>query len=116
MAVKLHALGLERAKKLIQADEVETFDANWNEEKPATDEVVHFINTHTMSEYGQWFLGVNDAYAKDTKEHYVYPYGDLKEVQRCALVHTIDQAKKNNDGEIIKAAQELLALVDKKKC
>ncbi|MGB8467972.1 MAG: hypothetical protein WCE21_03120 [Candidatus Babeliales bacterium] len=103
------------AVTLITAGETTTFDSNWQEEQPTPDEVVRFINAHTMAEYGLWFLGTDKAHSTKAKEHYVYPYGDLKTVQRPALVDTIAKAEKNGDHEIVKAAKQLLELVDKEK-
>lgn len=114
MSIKLNHAAMEHAKYLIQAGEVESFDSNWNEEKPTPTETDLFIDTHTMEEYGAWFLGKNDEYDKETQEHYEYPYGDLKEVQRSALVYSLAQAEKNSHSEIAQAARELLELVDDK--
>lgn len=113
MAIKLHKDGYENAVRLIKAGEVSTFDANWNEEKPTPDEVVRFINAHFMSEYGLWFLGTDDKFPDNAKEHYVFPYGDLKMVQRCALVDSIKKSEKNHP-EITNAAKQLLDMIDKK--
>ncbi|OQA35964.1 MAG: hypothetical protein BWY54_00303 [Candidatus Dependentiae bacterium ADurb.Bin331] len=115
MAIKIHKSGLENAMRLINAGEVETFDADWNEEKPTLEELVYFINHHDMSEYGRWFLGIDDKFPVDTKEHYVFPYGDLKTVQKCALVNTLNEAQKSNHQEIAHTANQLIQMIDKKK-
>lgn len=114
MAITLNREALERAKYLINAGEVTAFDADWNEEKPTPDEVDEFIDNHDMKEYGNWFLGKNDKYDRQVQEHYEYPYGDLREVQRCAVVHSLAQAEKRGDREVAQAAKELLALIDEK--
>lgn len=114
MAITLNASAIEHAKKLIQAGEVESLSDDWNEQKPTPTEVDNFIRTHFMKEYGLWFLGRNSDIKDTNKEHYVYPYGDLKEVQRCALVDSIKQAEKRGHKDIVQAAKELLAIVDQK--
>ena len=114
MAIKLHKDGHENAVRLIKAGEVSTFDADWNEEKPTPDEVVRFINAHFMSEYGLWFLGTDDKFPDNAKEYYIYPYGDLKMVQRCALIDTIKKSQEKNHPEITAAAKQLLEMIDKK--
>lgn len=114
MPIKLNQSAVERAKYIIKAGEVESFNDDWNEEKPTPTEVDHFLATHYVKEYGEWFLGKNSDIADTNKEHYVYPYGDLKEVQRCALVDSIAKAEKKGDQEIVRAAKELLELVDEK--
>ncbi|MCX5922010.1 MAG: hypothetical protein NTX86_01650 [Candidatus Dependentiae bacterium] len=115
MAILLNKAGVEQAERLIKVGEVETFDADWNEEQPTPDEVNHFIDTHFVKEYGLWFLGVDTQRDSNTKEHYVYPHGDLKEVQGCALVHSMNEAEKNGHREIAQAAKKLLALVESSK-
>ena len=114
MHVKLHKSAVDQAKKLIQAGEVESFSSDWYEQKPTPTEVDHYINAHFLKEYGLWFLGRNLDVEDTNKEHYVYPYGDLKEVQRCALVDSMAQAEKRGCKDVVKAAQELLDLIDKK--
>lgn len=115
MAIKLNQAAVERAKYIINAGEVESLHTDWNEEKPTPTEVDHFLSTHYMKEYGEWFLGKNSDVADTQKEHYEYPYGDLKEVQKCALVDSIAKAEKKGDKEIARVAKELLELVDKNK-
>lgn len=112
MAITLNHEAVKRAKYIIQAGEVETMGTDWQEEMPTPSELEIYIDNHNMEEYGSWFLGKNDEFPKNVKEHYEYPYGDLKEVQRCALVYSLEKAKKNNDIEIVQAAKELLELVD----
>lgn len=114
MAIKFHRLGFEHAARLIEAGEFTTFDSNWNEEKPTRDEVINFINSHTMNEYGLWFLGTNSQFPADSKEHYVYPHGDLKMIQQCGLADTLAKAQEKDDHEIVRAAQELLDMIDVK--
>ena len=115
MAIIYNKAGFEHAKKLIKEGEVEWLDANWNEERPTPDEVNHFINTHYIKEYGLWFLAINDQYPDTTKEYYDYPYGDLKEVQLCALVDSMAKAEKNGHSEVANAAKKLIEMVNKLK-
>lgn len=114
MAITLNQAAVERAQYLINSGEFTSFDSDWNEEKPTRDEVIEYIDNHDMKEYGLWFLGKNDAYDRDVKEHYEYPCGDLREVQRCALVHTIELAEERGDLAIVSAAEELIRLIDEK--
>jgi hypothetical protein len=112
MAIIFNQAAYDRAKYLIEKGEIETFDADWNEEKPTIDEIIHYLDAHYLGEYGLWFLGIDKDEPEDVKERYVYPYGDLKTVQRCALVHTIKEAEKNGHKEIVDAAKKLLEMVD----
>lgn len=112
MAITLNSMAVEQAERLIQEGEVESFDAQWSEEKPTDDEVDYFIDNHFIEEYGLWFLGKNSEYSDTVKEHYEYPYGDLKEVQRCALIDTIERAEKKGHHEIVQAAKKLLEMIE----
>lgn len=114
MAITLNQTAFERAQSLIRAGECTAFDADWNEEKPTRDEVIEYIDNHDIEEYGLWFLGKNDAYDHGVKEHYEYPCGDLREIQRCALVHTIELAEQREDFVIVSAAEELIRLIDER--
>lgn len=111
--IHLNKKAVEQAERLIKAGEIEGFDANWEAEKPTSDEVNYYLNTHTVEEYGMWYLGINPAHPKEIKEHYEYPYGDLKTVQRSALVDTIKRAEKSGHAEIVQMAKRLLDLFDK---
>lgn len=112
--VVLNKKAVENAEKLIKMGEITTFDTNWEAEKPTVDEVIYFLETHNVDEYGLWFLGQKMDVPKNLKEHYDYPYGDLKTVQRPALVDTIKRAEKAGHAEIVKIAKHLLAMVDKR--
>lgn len=113
MAVKLHRAGVQYAQERIKSSEYDSFDTDWSEVKPTTDEVLHFIDAHDMQEYGQWFLAINDNFSPEVKEHYVYPHGDLKLVQKCALEVAAHEAGKKGFQEIVDAANRLLTLIDK---
>jgi hypothetical protein len=115
MAIVLNKAAVDRVKYLIEAGEVTSFDSDWNEEKPTPTEVEQFLEAHDMEEYGEWFLGKNDQFDGEVKEHYEYPYGDLREVQRCALVYSQAQAEKRDDKEMVHVIKGLIALVDEKK-
>ena len=112
-SIQLNRKAIEQAERLIKAGQVEAFDTNWEAEMPTVDEVLNYLNAHSMEEYGQWYLGINPSMPKHVKEHYDYPYGDLKTVQRSALVDTIKRAEKGGHAEIAQAAKKLLEMFDK---
>jgi len=112
MAIVLNKQAIEQAKRLIESGEITTFGSNWAAEKGTVDEVNHYLNAHTLEEYGTWYLGINSEVPKTLKEHYDYPYGDLKTVQRPALVDSIKRAEQSGHKEIVNAAKQLLEMVD----
>lgn len=114
MAIKLNQFAVEKAKYVIKADEVDPKPGNWETHRPTENDIVEFINCHTMQEYGKWFLGENTDIPDNARQHYVYPTGDLKIVHLSALMLAEQQATKNNHPEIARAARELIQLIEKK--
>lgn len=111
MSIKLNQAAYNHAENCIRASEFETFETDWKEAAPTPDEVDYFINTHYMKEYGLWFLGKDESKPESAKEHYLYPHGDLKVVQKVTLEHTVQEAEKRGHAEIAQAAKKLLALL-----
>ncbi|MBD3231475.1 hypothetical protein GF322_02315 [Candidatus Dependentiae bacterium] len=108
MAIKLNAAGYDNAKKLIKSFEVECDPNNWEEVKPSIDEILRYLDSHKLEEYGLWFLGIDTQAPNDQRSKYVYPYGDFNLVQESALILAERQATEKNHDEIKKAAHELL--------
>lgn len=113
MAIKLNIEGLKNAQKLIQEGEVEHM-GTWQEYQATQDEINHFLNTHTTQEYGLWFLGIDTNVENNDRHHYVFPYGDLKLVQKSGLEASIKEAKAQGHNEIVDAAKKLLDTIGKK--
>ncbi len=116
MAIKLHQAAYDHAKKLIEGGlEVNHQTGNWHEAAPTRDEIAKFLETHYISEYALWFLGVDTDIKEERVEKYHYPYGDLKIVYKSALLEFLDEARKKNNLDIVNAIENLIKLVDKKK-
>lgn len=113
MAIKLNQSGYDRAVEIIKNGlEVENDTNNWDEVKPTPDEDLHFIQTHSLEEYGEWFLGIDtDPELKDNRRKYVYPHGDFNVLQKSALLNSEKQAKQKNDTEVVAAIGRLLAMI-----
>lgn len=114
MAILLNKDAIAFARKFIDHHEVDTDADDWNECKPTPDEVLHYIDSHDMKEYGQWFLGKNSDVPDNLKEHFEYPLGDLHLVSKSALLASEKKANEKKHTEIAKAARELLDLIAKK--
>jgi hypothetical protein len=86
MAVKLNKPGLAQAQELI-ADRriVDDAAADWNAHRPSARDEDLFIAEHGWAAYERWHLGVEDALPARTKPHYRIPYGDFRDVHRCAV-------------------------------
>jgi|HubBroStandDraft_4_1064222.scaffolds.fasta_scaffold120692_1 hypothetical protein len=116
MAIILNKAAYIHANTIIKNGlEVEHDSNNWNAVKPTEDEVIRYLDSHTLSEYGNWFLAINtDADQKDPLK-YMYPFGDLKVLHRSALIAIEREAGSKHHHEIKKAAQDLLNLMQSEK-
>lgn len=115
MPIKLNKAAVAHAKKLIKRGDYEMFKkSEWAEEQATPDEENNYINHHTTSEFGLWFLGITTD-NPTTKKDYEYPYGDFNEVHLCGLQDSLERAIENGDKEIVAAAQELIALIKAQK-
>jgi hypothetical protein len=72
-----------------------------------------FIEKNGFSEYGEWFLAVNDEYREESRRHYGPPYGDFENVHRCGILAAQSRAGRDKYFDIENAAADLLAVIDK---
>src|SRR5260370_1686613 len=102
MAVKVHAVKLnesafEYAKKLItEGKAVLDQRDDWSEHQPSTQEENRFIEENGFAEYARWHLGVDEERPADTKARYKFPYGDFRNVHRCAVLTAEPRAGQSN--------------------
>ncbi len=116
MSIKLNKLAYDHAVEIIKDGlEVEHDISNWEEVKPSQDEQVRHLNTHTLDEYGLWFLGIDTDADTNDKSKFVYPYGDFSVLHKSALIAAEQQAGQKHHQEIKSAVQKLLAMVGNKK-
>ena len=112
MAIKLNIPGLEHAETMIKKGvEVEHTSNNWEAVKPTVDDELHYIEAHSLDEYGQWFLGINTDAPVENRSKYVYPFGDFKVVQESALIIVEEVAGKKHQHEIKDVAHKLLTKI-----
>jgi hypothetical protein len=112
MAIKLNKSAFENAQKLIKAGEVEHGTKwSWAEHQATNDEINKFLTTHSIKEYGLWFLAIDTAVPENDKSHYQLPYGDLRIVHRNALVEAKRHIAKQGNKEVEEAIDKLLALI-----
>ncbi len=111
MPIKFHNAGFEHAEEMIRRGEFEHISNNWSEVKPTVDDELNYIDSHTLDEYGLWYLGIDTNVTSGNRAKFVYPFGDFNLVQESALIETEDLAKKNHDNEIATAARKLLTKI-----
>ena len=86
----------------------------WSEHRPSAEQENEFIQQHGLSEFGKWYLGLNDEKPADTKGHYEFPYGDFKEVHRCGVLTAESRAGQYKHLDIENAAAHLHGMIDAK--
>ncbi len=111
MAIKLNRDGFLYAQNRISSGDVDTLRGLWKDHKATEDEVDKFLETHSMYEYGQWFLGVDTDIPENSKEHYVLPYGDLKMVHKDGVEAVEHEAEQKGYKDIAQAAHTLLTMI-----
>jgi hypothetical protein len=111
--VKLHRTGCEYAKQLINEGKVVRDDRDaWSEHQPSAQEENRFIEEHGWAQYGKWHLAVDDGARVNTKGHYKFPYGDFKNIHRCAVMSAEVRASQRKNAEIEAAAAELHGMIE----
>jgi hypothetical protein len=111
-AVQLNKMAFDYAKELIkQRYFVADGRGVWSQHQPSADEEDEFIRLQGFSEYAKWHLGIDDGYAENTKARYKFPYGDFKNVHRCALLAAKSRAGQYKHYDIENAAAELSEMI-----
>ena len=74
MTVRLNRTAFEHAKALIAAGRF-VFDErdDWSEHRPTADDENEFIDQHGYSEYGKWYLGLNEEKGEHPEGRYRSP-------------------------------------------
>ncbi|UVK41028.1 hypothetical protein LHFGNBLO_002573 [Mesorhizobium sp. AR10] len=108
MPVKLNRTGYDQATKLIEEDRAVLDERDdWSEHQPSTGDKNRFIEDHGFREYQKWHLGVDDAQSENNKRRYKFPYGDFKNVHRCAVLAAESRAGQYKYLDIELAAAHL---------
>lgn len=116
MAIIVNKAGYDHAISIIKKGlEVDHSATNWEEVRPSRDEEVRFLNTHSLDEYGQWFLGIKtDSDPQDTKK-FVYPFGDFSILHKSALIAAEKNGAQFGHEEIKAVAHKLLEMINQQK-
>ena len=109
--MKLNNKGLANAKKLIKAGKVDNTSA-WSFDAEDGNKI---LGDDNWSQYGKWFLGVDDTKDSETKEHFKFPYGKDGKVYRKAITAIRQRAAQFKHMDIFDAAGELIDILDDKK-
>lgn len=113
MATRLHKAGYKHAQKLVNSGNVVIDERDdWSEHQPSTAQENEFIREHGIAEYGKWHLAADDDEPDDRKAHYKFPYGDFRNIHRCALLTAESRAGQYKHFEIERAAAHLHGMID----
>jgi len=112
MTVKLNKSAFEFAKTLINQGRVVPDERDdWSEHQPSTKQENEFIERHGYADYAKWHLGIDTDENDDTKGRYKFPYGDFKDIHRCAILSAESRAGQNKYRDIQDAAADLHIMI-----
>ena len=113
--VRLNASAFEYAKQLIaDGHVVNDTKGRWGIDQPPSKQENEFIRVQGFAEYAKWHLGIDEAHGENTKARYKFPYGDFKNVHRCALLAAKSRARQHSYSEIEDAAARLIEMIGSK--
>lgn len=111
MLLKVNDIGVQHAKKLITAGQID-LKSRWNKEtEPTTQAADQFITENGWQEYAKWFLAVNPSVREDEKQRYEFPIGDFKKVYREGVIAAEKRAGQYKHLDVENAAKGLLQLI-----
>ena len=114
IATKLNKRAYEHAKNLISEGKcVQDEKDEWSKHQPSAEKENEFIKENGFSEYGKWYLGVDDEENEDNKRHYKFPYGDFENIHRCGVLAAENRAGQYKYIDIENAAAHLHGILDK---
>ena len=99
------------ARKLIKAKQY-VLDSDWGEVQPKAEAENTFLESHLWEEYSEWFLGLMEGAADETKARYAFVYGDLRRVHRSGLIACLYRAAEWRHKDVERAAYRLLQELD----
>jgi hypothetical protein len=115
-SVKLNRTAYDYAQELIKSGH-RVLDGrdDWSEHQPSATEGNRFIEEHGWGAYARWHLGVDDQQREETKGHYKFPYGDFKDVHRCAILAAESRSGQRGYTDIELAAAHLHGMLDEER-
>ena len=113
MTLKLRQQSMDYAARFIKEGRlVKDQREFWPDHKPSAEQEDEFIRQHGFGEYGNWHLAIDDEERADSKARYKFPYGDFRNVHRCAVLSIERQAEEEKYAGIQNAAAHLHGMID----
>jgi hypothetical protein len=113
MPAELNRSGYEHAQSLARDGHVVVDERDdWSEHQPTAAEENEFIKEHGIGEYAKWHLGIDPSARAESKGRYKFPYGDFKDVHRCAVLAAESRAGQRKYVDIELAAAHLHGMLE----
>ena len=103
--------GVSHARKLIQGKRY-VLNSDWGNVQPKAADENAFLKGHSWPEYAEWFLGLTDGAADETKARYAFVYGDFRRLHRSGLIACLYRAAEWRHKDVERAAYRLLQELD----
>jgi hypothetical protein len=100
------------ARTLIDAKQY-ILNSAWGERQPRAADENRYLKSHSWDEYSEWFLGLTDGAADETKGRYGFVYGDFRRVHRTGLIACEYRAAEWRHKPVELAAHDLLQRLDR---
>jgi hypothetical protein len=111
-SVKLNEDAFAHAKELIaRGNVVIDKQKEWRNDHPTAQQENDFIRDHGFTEYSKWHLGIEATHAEKSKARFKFPFGDFKNIHRCALLAVRSRAHQYGYSDIENAAKRLLEMI-----
>lgn len=111
---RVNKAAVAHAHQLIDAGKYDD-ETEWSDAAPSTDEANREIERHGYDGFGEWHLAIDTDASEETKGRFAFPYGDFAKVNRAAVIHAKQRASQNDHSQIVKAADDVLSYLDKKR-
>ena len=85
---------------------------NWGDHHAAAQQQNDFIRDHGFAEYSKWHLGMDATHVQNSKARFKFPFGDFKNIHRCALLAVKSRAHQYGYSDIENAAERLLEMME----
>ena len=108
---KVNRRAVAHARKLIKARRY-VLNSDWGDVQPKAADENDFLQAHPLREYADWFLGLTEGAADQTKARYAFVYGDLRRLHRSGLIACVYRAAEWRHKEVERAAYRLLQELD----
>jgi hypothetical protein len=103
--------GVAHARSLIKAKRY-VLNSNWGDVQPSADDENAFLESHSWKDYADWYLGLTEGAADETKARYAFVYGNFRRLHRSGLIACLYRAAEWRHKEVERAAYRLLQELD----